>query len=190
MTTTYNYNGIEYDERSSFPGRNETTKASLWWGEPMLARYSIALTNDMHFASESFFKGFQNANIINRPPIYQGNIFFAKRKTTVPSVQDIKALDIFQVSCFFVTFSSNGVSPAIYFCDTNEMEKLSRANESDSYRPLPGIWISADMLAGQTLDLTFSTTLSSGRSPRAAMKLSEIVIILGATISESMGRLG
>ncbi|KAH7265661.1 uncharacterized protein BKA55DRAFT_590882 [Fusarium redolens] len=102
MTTTYNYNGIEYDEKSSFSGRNETTKASLWWGEPMLARYSIALTNDMHFASEN-----------------------------------IKALDFFQVSCFFVTFNNNGVSPAIYFCDTNEMEKLSRANESDSYRPLP-----------------------------------------------------
>ncbi|KAG5820372.1 hypothetical protein H9Q71_000588 [Fusarium xylarioides] len=157
MTTVYNYNGIDNDVGSAFPGRNDTTKASLWWGESLLAWYSIALTNDMHVemhvASQRFWQGFQGENKTNYPPIYKGHISFSKRKTLVPSVQDIGALDFFQVSCFFVPFSNNGVAPGIYYCDIKGMgnsdliEKLSKADESDHLRPLPGIWISADSLA-------------------------------------------
>ncbi|KAF5980579.1 hypothetical protein FCOIX_4720 [Fusarium coicis] len=37
MTTTYDINGIDNDVGTAFPGRNETAKASLWWGESLLA---------------------------------------------------------------------------------------------------------------------------------------------------------
>ncbi|CVK92113.1 uncharacterized protein FPRN_09761 [Fusarium proliferatum] len=150
MTTTYDVNGIDNDVGTAFPGRNETAKASLWWGESLLAWYSIALTNDMHVSNEKFFRGENDTDI---PPIYKGHISFTKRKTVVPSVQDIKALDFFQVSCFFVPFSNNGVSPNVYYCSREKMnnthliEQLSKADDSDQLMPLPGIWISADNLA-------------------------------------------
>ncbi|KAF5980121.1 hypothetical protein FBULB1_5365 [Fusarium bulbicola] len=150
MTTTYDVNGIDNDVSTAFPGRNDTAKASLWWGESLLAWYSIALTNDMHVANEKFFRGENDTDV---PPIYKGHISFTKRKTVVPSVQDIKALDFFQVSCFFVPFSDNGVSPNVYYCSREKMknahliEKLSKADDSDQLMPLPGIWISADSLA-------------------------------------------
>ncbi|RKL04818.1 hypothetical protein BFJ68_g3000 [Fusarium oxysporum] len=150
MTTTYDVNGIDNDVGTAFSGRNDTDKASLWWGESLLAWYSIALTNDMHVANEKFFRGENDKNV---PPIYKGHISFTKRKTVVPSAQDIKALDFFQVSCFFVPFSNNGVSPNVYYCSHEKMknshliEKLSKADDSDQLMPLPGIWISADSLA-------------------------------------------
>ncbi|KAF9769451.1 hypothetical protein IL306_013115 [Fusarium sp. DS 682] len=150
MTTTYDNNGIDNDVGTAFPGRNDSTKASLWWGESLLAWNSIALTNDMHVANEKFFRGENDTNV---PPIYKGHISFSKRKTVVPSVEDIKALDFFQVSCFFVPFSNNGVSPNVYYCSNEKMEnshlieKLSKADQSDQLMPLPGIWISADNLA-------------------------------------------
>ncbi|ENH62318.1 hypothetical protein FOC1_g10015289 [Fusarium oxysporum f. sp. cubense race 1] len=150
MTTNYDVNGIDNDVGAAFPGRNGTAKATLWWGESLLAWYSIALTNDMHVANEKFFRGENDTDV---PPIYKGQISFTKRKTVVPSVQDIKALDFFQVSCFFVPFSNNGVSPNVYYCshekmkNTHLIEQLSKADDSDQLMPLPGIWISADSLA-------------------------------------------
>ncbi|KAF5673609.1 hypothetical protein FCIRC_7987 [Fusarium circinatum] len=131
MTTTYDVNGIDNDVGTAFPGRNDTAKASLWWGESLLAWYSIALTNDMHVANEKFFRGENDTDV---PPIYKGHISFTKRKTVVPSV-------------------NNGVSPNVYYCSREKMknthliEKLSKADDSDQLMPLPGIWISADSLA-------------------------------------------
>ncbi|KAF5594608.1 uncharacterized protein FSUBG_9374 [Fusarium subglutinans] len=150
ITTTYDVNGIDNDGSTAFPGRNDTAKASLWWGESLLAWYSIALTNDMHVANEKFFRGENDTDV---PPIYKGHISFTKRKAVVSSVQDIKALYFFQVSCFFVPFSNNGVSPNVYYCSREKMknthliEKLSKADDSDQLMPLPDIWISADNLA-------------------------------------------
>lgn len=111
MTTTYDVNGIDNDVGTAFPGRNETAKASLWRGESLLAWYSIALTNDMHVSNEKLFR----ENDTDVSPISKGHISFTKRKIVVPSVQDIKALDFFQASCFFVPFSNNGVSPNVYY---------------------------------------------------------------------------
>ncbi|KAF5670936.1 hypothetical protein FDENT_11106 [Fusarium denticulatum] len=150
MTTTYDVNGIDNDVGTAFPGRNEAAKASLWWGESLLAWYSIALTNDMHVANEKFFRGENDTDV---PPIYKDHISFTKRKTVVPSVQDIKALDFFQVSCFFVPSSNNGVAPNVYYCSRDKMnnthliEQLSKVDDSDQLMPLPGTWISADNLA-------------------------------------------
>lgn len=149
MTTTYDVNGIDNDVGTAFLGQNETSKASLWWGESLLAWYLIALTNDMHVSNEIFFR----ENDTDVPPIYKGHISFTKRKTVLPSVQDIKVLDFFQASCFFVTFSNNGVSPNVYYCSREKMnnthliEELSKADDSNQLMPLPGIWISADNLA-------------------------------------------
>ncbi|KAM0468651.1 hypothetical protein ACHAP7_010719 [Fusarium lateritium] len=147
MTTKYDYNGLSNDAGSSFPGRNATKKASLWWGESLLAWYSIALTNDMHTANEKFS---QDKNVL---PIYKGQASFSKRKTVVPTVDDIKSLEFLGVSCFFVPWSNNGISPSVYFCDhekmnnTNLIEKLSKADDTDWNMPLPGIWLSANNLA-------------------------------------------
>lgn len=41
MTATYDWNP---DSGGTFPGRNETAKASLWWGESLLAWYYIEIT--------------------------------------------------------------------------------------------------------------------------------------------------
>ncbi|KAF5980580.1 monooxygenase FAD-binding protein [Fusarium coicis] len=104
----------------------------------------------MHVANEKFFRRENDTDV---PPIYKGHISFTKRKTIVSSVQDIKALDFFQVSCFFVPFNNNGVSPNVYYCSREKMnnthliEQLSKADDSDQLMPLPGIWISADNLA-------------------------------------------
>ncbi|KAM0351721.1 hypothetical protein ACHAPU_002233 [Fusarium lateritium] len=147
MTTSYDYNGKSNDAGSHFPGRNETTKASLWWGESLLAWYSIAVTNDMHTANDKFSQG---ERVL---PVYKGQVSFSKRKTVVPSVEDVQSLEFLQVSCFFVPFSTNGVTPNVYYCDhemmnnTNLIEKLSKANETDTHMPLPGIWQSANSLA-------------------------------------------
>ncbi|KAF5569722.1 hypothetical protein FPANT_13868 [Fusarium pseudoanthophilum] len=104
----------------------------------------------MHVVNEKFFRGENDTDV---PPIYKGHISFMKRQKVVPSVHDIKALGFFQVTCFFVPFSNNGVSPNVYYCSREKMnnthliEQLSRADDSDQLMPLPGIWISADSLA-------------------------------------------
>jgi hypothetical protein len=147
MTTNYDYNGVSNDVGSSFPGRNATEKASLWWGESLLAWYSTALTNDIHIANDKFSKG---DNVL---PIYKGQASFSKRKTVVPTVDDIKSLEFLSVSCFFVPWSNNGITPNVYYCDrgkmnnTNLIEKLSKADDTDTHMPLPGIWLSAKNLA-------------------------------------------
>ncbi|KAF5535783.1 hypothetical protein FNAPI_11964 [Fusarium napiforme] len=128
LTTTYDVNGIDNDVSTAFPGRNETAKPSLWWGESLLAWHSIALTNDMHVANER---------------MTQTSLQFTRG--TFPSRKEI--------NCFFVPFSNNGVSPNVYYCsrekmnNTHMIEQLSKADDSDQLMPLPGIWISADNLA-------------------------------------------
>ncbi|KAF5539088.1 hypothetical protein FPHYL_12350 [Fusarium phyllophilum] len=121
-------NGITIEFEGIDRSRNDTAKAILWWGESLLAWYSIALTNDMHVANEKFFRDENDTNI---PPIYKGHISFTKRKTVVPSVQDIKAPDFFQVSCFFVPF--NNLAKAFYFTILADLgQKHSGANILDN----------------------------------------------------------
>ncbi|KAH6972962.1 hypothetical protein BKA56DRAFT_492836 [Ilyonectria sp. MPI-CAGE-AT-0026] len=148
LTTTYNFNPTErwFGVNSArFPGRNKTTKASLWWGESLLAWYSIALTDDMNVANGKLEQELK--------PVFKGYATFVRNGTSKPLGSEIKSLEFFNAGCFFVPFSDNGIESPVYFCHRDGMgnfdliDNLVHAGDSDANAPLPGIWISADSLA-------------------------------------------
>ncbi|KAM0812776.1 hypothetical protein AB5N19_12767 [Seiridium cardinale] len=147
LSTTYDFNPPDTfsGATSGFPGRNQTGKSSLWWGESLLAWYSIATTDDMNAANQEFAKGL--------PPIYKGYVSFRRGENSTLGAEGTKSLDFFDASCYFVPFSDNGVEPAMYFChhegmgNSDKISNLVAANSNNGNKPLPGIWISADALA-------------------------------------------
>lgn len=59
LTATYNYvppSVAIYDRLAAFPGRNKTSKASLFWGEEALALYWSELT-------DTYTRAFMNASV-------------------------------------------------------------------------------------------------------------------------------
>jgi hypothetical protein len=146
LMTTYNFNPPDGWHRANFPlfpGRNESSKASLWWGETLLAWNYIALTNDLQLANEIFPS---KAN----PAVYKGTIGFTRTSGSVPSNEAIRSLGFFDAVCFFAPF---GVAHRLYSCRHDDVDRLDmvshlvHAGESDPEAPLPGIWISADSLS-------------------------------------------
>jgi hypothetical protein len=105
LTTTYDLNS----DVTRFPGRNETTKASLWWGESLLAWYYLKLTRDIYFATQ-----------ITELATYKGYMQFAPPVVPIARAEDITSPSFFQSStpgCYFVTFNDDGIEDYIQFCD-------------------------------------------------------------------------
>jgi hypothetical protein len=104
LTTTYDFNS----EVARFPGRNETTKASLWWGESLLAWYYLKLTRDVYFATQTAEK-----------PIYKGYMQFYPPVVPIARGEDITSPSFFPTTtpiCFFVTWDDDGTENNIRFC--------------------------------------------------------------------------
>ncbi|KAJ4250941.1 hypothetical protein NW762_011591 [Fusarium torreyae] len=177
MTTQYEQNG-EYDD-TVFSGRNKTKKASLWWGESLLYWYSAALTNDMHLSNQKFYENQEDTD-----PIYKGHINFRRNESVKATAENIKGLNLFVPSCFFVPWSDDGVEEKVYYCDqkwmdnTNMVEKLSKADESDQLKPLPGIWIDAYSL---TRAFYFTILADLGQTKSGSNMLEDPDLLTDAT---------
>ena len=149
LTTSYDLNPSDNSAQSfpsSFPGRNETGKPSLWWGESLLAWYYEAATRDIETATG-------NEHDASDTSLYKGSATFSRSSDTVPTADDIKSLDFFNAGCFFIAFSNTGVEHSVYYCHATGMGNkdlittLLASKYGDSNHPLPGIWLSSDTLA-------------------------------------------
>jgi hypothetical protein len=116
LSTTYDFNS----EVNRFPGQDEKSKPSLWWGESLLAWYYIKLTRDIYMAT-------QTAAEANPPQkTYKGYIEFAPPKWPISRAEDFTSSTFFEESmpgCFFVSFSDDGIEREVYFCDRKEGKK-------------------------------------------------------------------
>ncbi|KAF4440338.1 hypothetical protein F53441_12286 [Fusarium austroafricanum] len=177
MTTSYDYNAD--GGNTAFSGRNETKKASLWWGESLLAWYSIALTNDMHISNQLFYE-----NQTDTDPIYKGHVWFQTNESNISSKEDVEGLNMFIPNCFFVPFSNNGVENKVYYCNRDKMEntdmvdKLIHAAQTDQLMPLPGIWVSAYSL---TRAFYFTILTDLGQTKLKYNLLTDPDLLTGAT---------
>lgn len=106
LSTTYDFNTAA----SRFPGRNETTRPSLWWGESLLAWYYIKLTRDVAFLDNGKDVTLRKGYMKYRPPT-----------TPVSSSDDIASPTFFTdltPSCFFVSERNQLVpAPVIGYCN-------------------------------------------------------------------------
>ena len=150
LTTSYDLNPSDNSPQSfpfTFPGRNETTEASLWWGESLLAWYYVASTQSMHLANDAF------AASGELPPVYKGSATFFLSGDNSTETVNPESLDFFNAGCFFIPFNSTGIEDAVYYChaegmgNSERIGSLAAANVSDPNAPLPGIWIPTDSLA-------------------------------------------
>jgi hypothetical protein len=108
LSTTYDFNS----EVARFPGRNETEKASLWWGESLLAWYYLKLTRDVYFATKTAEK-----------PIYKGYVQFYPPQSPIAHAEDITSPSFFPTKnpgCYFVTWDDDGIENNIRFCRRDE----------------------------------------------------------------------
>lgn len=143
MTTSYDFNPAEQwiGSVNGFPGRNSTSKPSLWWGESLFAWYSIAATRDMELTNQNF------SEPDDTPPVYKGYVSLVPTITKNATAEQITSLDFFRAGCYFITFSDNGVENPMYVCTTSSVSELMNADQSNPGKPLPGIWLSSDTLA-------------------------------------------
>jgi hypothetical protein len=133
LSTTYDVNS----PIDRFPGRNATTKPSLWWGESLLAWYNIKLTSDMSIATQA-------ARTAKDPTkFYKGYGEFLPPKDPIRHVSDIQSPNFFRTpipDCFFINRSDDGLEDRIKFCWINKDEKTQEVKQET---PLEGIWPTA-----------------------------------------------
>lgn len=106
LSTTYDFNS----DATRFPGRNETTKPSLWWGESLLAWYYLKLTRDVYAATQA--KELETS-------IYKGYIEYKTPQVPIARAEDYTSPSFFRgepPGCFFVAFSDDGIERNILFC--------------------------------------------------------------------------
>ncbi|KAJ3546309.1 hypothetical protein NM208_g2073 [Fusarium decemcellulare] len=116
---------------SGFLSRNQTTRASLWWGESLISTYWGGITLMMQN-----LRG-QVDDDENKKLLTKGTVSF----TTDESYPDIQDLRFFKLDYRFIGTSSNEVICCPELEGPLTAQKL---NESDIY---PNIWITADTLA-------------------------------------------
>lgn len=78
LSTTYDLNSLGSSTKK-FPGRNETSRPSLWWGESLLAWYYLKLTRDVYTATQSNELG---------TTIYKGYIKYMLSKVPLARPED------------------------------------------------------------------------------------------------------
>jgi hypothetical protein len=108
LSTTYDLNSPV----NRFPGRNETTKPSLWWGESLLAWYYIKLTRDIYASTQNDPKH----------DTYKGYMDYQPPSVPIRLADEYKSPDFFQnknstPGCYFVAWSPNGVENIIQYCE-------------------------------------------------------------------------
>jgi len=142
MTTRYDLN--DEDGPARFPGRNETSKASLWWGESLLAWYYLKITRDIQ-------KAVEDPDERGKRPTYKGFAEFFPPNTT-PGSEDHRWAQSWQAArrpgCYFVPFSNNGTVVEVLFCE-------------DGRLAYPSIWPSAETMA-KSLYATIMADLGQG----------------------------
>jgi hypothetical protein len=109
LSTTYDVNS--YVDR--FPGRNATTKSSLWWGESLLAWYYVKLTSDMSIATQALAR--QTKDPVK---IYKGYVGFKLQKDPIVRPSDIQSPNFFQSpfpECFYIQ-QNDGPQYGIQYC--------------------------------------------------------------------------
>lgn len=119
----------------SFMGRNATDKASLYLGETLLAMYWIQLTNAYY--TENKESGYN---------LYEGMVTFGRNKSSPSDTEEIKSLDFFAPSCFFVPFSGTGIETEVQYCPGATVSSLANG-PGGANAPLPSIWIPADSIS-------------------------------------------
>jgi hypothetical protein len=112
LSTTYDLNSPV----NRFPGRNETTKPSLWWGESLLAWYYIKLTSDIYASTQL------DSKHGSKYDTYKGYIEYQPPLAPIDHADDYKSPNFFQnqnstPGCFFVAWSGNGVEDVIQYCE-------------------------------------------------------------------------
>jgi hypothetical protein len=109
LSTTYDVNSYV----DHFPGRDATTKASLWWGESLLAWYYIKLTSDMSIAMQA-----QAQQTEDPAKVYKGYIGLALSNDPITRSGDIQSPNFFQSpfpECFYIE-QNNGLLYGIQNC--------------------------------------------------------------------------
>lgn len=130
---------------SYFIGRSRSDRASLYWGESLLAMYWIQLTNNMYLVNLKGENKFNKGHIDFKPNTSEGI--------------DMTSLDFLKVDgCFFLPFLPYPPENLLVgFCQTKSVANLSTA------QLLPDIWIPADSLA-KSLYSTILTDLGQMHS--------------------------
>lgn len=115
LTTTYDLNSADFNSALyRFPGRDQVSKSSLFWGESLLAWYYIKLTSDIYNATLSE----QNAHPERKS--YKGYVQYFPPNSTIKHPEDYKnSSSFFRTDipgCFFVSFSDNGIEQVVHHC--------------------------------------------------------------------------
>jgi hypothetical protein len=109
LSTTYDFNSVA----DRFPGRNATTKPSLWWGESLLGWYYIKLTSDMYLSTQA-----QAERADDRKKVYKGYVGFKLPKDPIVHPGDIQSPNFFQSTfpeCFYID-RNDRLESGIQYC--------------------------------------------------------------------------
>ncbi|KAF2027288.1 hypothetical protein EK21DRAFT_50362, partial [Setomelanomma holmii] len=109
LTTTYDLNSAV----DRFPGRDEKSKPSLWWGESLLSWYYIKLTSDIYMATRN-----AAAADVNKKT-YKGYMQYIPPFGPINRTEDITSPKFFNNTtpgCFFVPWSDDGIERTVHFC--------------------------------------------------------------------------
>ena len=149
LTAAYNYipATVSFDNSSlySFVSQDQSSRASLWWGESLLSMYWVYLTRMMQVIRESPVPADQDA-------IRKGTLSFTtgtlpstsfKRSPEASNSDDISSLDFFDVSYRFVQ-DLPGQAPFPFGPANSNYHKVSVLDSTSTY---PNIWVPADSLA-------------------------------------------
>ncbi|RYP60161.1 hypothetical protein DL771_010607 [Monosporascus sp. 5C6A] len=125
-----------------FLSRNETTQASLYWGESLLQMYWLVLARNYKLA----------ANGTVRDDLYDATITLRRNSiAAVGTAAEVESLDFFHVSCF--TERS--------FCGNSSLPQLMQGD--GEFDPYPSIWKSVDVL-GKAMWFSVLTDLGRNQS--------------------------
>lgn len=143
----YNPVPVSSDPTGGFLARNQTSKASLWWGESIMRLYWASLMMDYY-----------NANLFLEDPLYKGVVTIRRESNqAIATADEVMGVGFFSISCFFNNLNSTGILHQFAFCDSDHNDILSLFRG----KLMPSIWDAVNILGKATY---FSILADLGRS--------------------------